>query len=140
MVNLIINAVFIGSLTVTAYRSVKSQTDSSPFYTSTNEHVSRYGVAISQDLLCPVCLKLHRRCKRPDQQSKIHYGDWVYIENVGLRCVNDIMNQMHKKRFDVWVADYDAEKDFDKKYRNLKLKVWLIKINEKQENKTVLFH
>lgn len=88
---LILVAVLIGKITVTSYRPLVNQTDSTPFQTSTGEQVRAGGCALSRDLLCGACRKLHHRCKHPEYDKKIHYGDWVYVEKYGYRQVNDIM-------------------------------------------------
>jgi len=116
----------IGSLIVTSYRSVKNQTDNTPFYTSTGEHVSSSGVAISQDMLCNTCLKLHKRCKHPNN-DRLHYGDFILIEDIGIKRINDVMNKRYKKRFDVWVSSLKEEHEFWKRYKNIKLRVYRIK-------------
>ncbi len=120
--NMALTLVLIGNLIVTSYRSVKNQTDASPFYTSTGERTSPDGVAISQDLLCPACKKLHARCKNPTGII-LHYGDWVYIKFVGLKRVNDVMNKRYKNRMDVWVETLAEEKKFHKQFGDVKLEV-----------------
>jgi 3D (Asp-Asp-Asp) domain-containing protein len=77
------------TLFVTAYRSVPEQTDDTPFITSIGEHVSKFGCAVSQDLLA---------------SGKVRYGDYICIE--GLKCclVNDTMALRNKNAVDVWVA------------------------------------
>lgn len=99
---------------MTAYRSVKAQTDSSPWITSIGERVHPHGVAISQDLL--------KRFGGP-----LNYGDLIYIEDVGFKIVNDVMNPRHKNRFDIWVATQDKEKEFHRKFKDRKLKIWIIR-------------
>lgn len=111
---------------VTAYRSVPNQTDSTPFHTSTGEHVSPYGVAVSQDLICPLCKRLKKRCGNPPDGSKVHYGDLVLIQGVGFKFVNDLMSERHRNRFDVWVATLRDEQAFHKRFKDKKLKVWRI--------------
>lgn len=135
--------VFIGSLTFTSYRSVSNQTDSTPFYTSTNERVHSGGVAVSQDRLCGACRKLHKRCKHPEYQFKVHYGDCLYLEGVGFKIVNDCMGRFSKyiirtkegikvlfKRqdnwLDVWVPTLMAEKEFHKTKGIHRYPVWRI--------------
>lgn len=116
-------AVLVGSLTVTSYRSVPQQTDNTPYHTSTGAHVEAGGVAVSRDLLCGACRKLHRRCQHPEYTKKIHYGDWLYISGYGFRFVNDCMSTTtdirvkgkRKKRLilnqiDIWVKSYQEEK------------------------------
>lgn len=121
--NMALILILLGTLQVTSYRSVTSQTDDSPYRTSTGERTSPDGVAVSQDLLCKDCLRLHTRCKCPIG-SKLHYGTWVYIEKVGLKRVNDVMNVRHKRRMDVWVRTLVEEKAFHKKFGRVKLKVY----------------
>lgn len=70
---------------------MKSQTDDTPLYTSTGQHVDTGGVAISRDLLCGACRKLHHRCAHPEYGKKLHYGDWIYIDGFGFRQIDDVM-------------------------------------------------
>lgn len=132
--------VLIGTMTVTSYISTPSQTDSTPWHTSTGERVSVRGVAISQDRLCAACRKLHKRCARPDNPTKIHYGDLLYIEDVGYRFVNDVMGKYsvtkdgkmivkHKQDnwLDVWVDGKKQERAFHKKNGIKQHKIYLIK-------------
>lgn len=144
---LILISVFLGNLTVTSYRSVPNQTDSSPFNTSTGEKVGVGGAAISQDILCGACRKLHKRCKHPEYPNKLHYGDTLYIKEIGFRVVNDCMGKvktykiktntgyrkMFKKQLqgvDIWVPFKEDEKAFHSKYGINHHEVWLIKIGE----------
>lgn len=133
---LIMISVFIGNLTVTSYRPVKEQTDSTPFNTSTTEYVRSGGVAVSRDLLCGACRKLHWRCKHPEYAKKIHYGDWLYVEDYGFRQVNDIMGEYRTSRvkgkkvktkitnqIDLFVWTYKEEKRVNVKRKN----VWVVK-------------
>jgi 3D (Asp-Asp-Asp) domain-containing protein len=115
--NLLIAAVLIGQLTPTAYRSVPSQTDDTPFHTSIGEHVHPHGVAVSRDLLA--------RWGGP-----LHYGDMVFVEGVGQKIVNDVMNERHKQRIDIWVNDLEGEKKFHAEFKNKKVRVWLIRAKE----------
>ena len=120
---LMLTAVIVGHLTVTSYQPIREQTDSTPFYTSTGEHVRAGGCAVSRDLLCPSCMKLHRRCKRANNLTKLHYGDWLYVERYGFRQVNDVMGEYTTQRIkgkitripirrhvDIFVWDYEQEK------------------------------
>lgn len=93
---------------------MKNQTDDSPNYTATGEKTCGHGIAISGDLL--------RKYGGP-----LEYGDVVYIEGIGFKIVNDTMNPRLKQRFDVWVATYKEEKEFDRLYRNKKFKMWIVK-------------
>lgn len=141
---LVIKCLLLGTLTVTSYRSVPNQTDSSPFNTSTGERVSRSGAAISQDRLCKACRKKHRRCDHPENSKVIHYGDCLYIEDVGFRIVNDCMGKvkhyriktkhgmkiLYKKQenwVDVWVPTYEDEHKFHRQNGIIQHKVWVIK-------------
>lgn len=87
--------VVLSTVTLTSYRSVPNQTDSSPFITSIGHHVHAYGAAVSQDLLA---------------SGEICYGDVVLIPGHGLRVINDTMNKRHKRWIDLWVATYAEEK------------------------------
>ncbi len=141
---LVLKCLFLGSLTVTSYRSVKNQTDDTPFNTSTGEHVSISGVAVSQDLLCGACKKLHRRCKHPEVLTKLHYGDCLYISDVGFRIINDTMGLVKHEKIktrngfkriytkqhdwlDIWVSSYKEEHQFHRRFGVSKHKVWLVK-------------
>lgn len=121
--NLVFVAVLIGELTVTSYRSIPAQTDSTPFRTSTNARVEPGGVAVSRDLLCGACRKLHGRCRHPEYAKKLHYGDWLYVDGYGFRFINDVMGKTsttkvngrrHKRiitnQIDIWVRSYKEEK------------------------------
>lgn len=101
----------LGNLTVTSYRSVPSQTDSSPYHTATGERVCKDGVAVSQDLL---------------KNGVVKYGDWLWIEGIGFKRVNDTMNPRHKLHIDVWVNSVKEEKAFHKKFKGGKVRVWRI--------------
>lgn len=95
---LILIAVLIGNLKVTSYRPIPAQTDSTPFRTSTDEKVRAGGVAVSRDLLCGGCRKLHHRCKHTEYSKKLHYGDWLYIDGFGYRQINDVMGAYSTQR------------------------------------------
>lgn len=121
MNELILIGLFVGNLTVTSYRSVPKQTDSTPYHTSTNEVVRKGGAAISRDLLCGACRKLHNRCLHPEVKGKVHYGDYVLVKYHGIFKINDCMglskyDKKTKKRYpiknsiDIWVSTYKEEK------------------------------
>lgn len=122
---MVLALIFMGNLQITSYRSVKNQTDDSPYFTSTGERTSPDGVAVSQDLLCKDCLRLHKRCGCPISKQ-LHYGDWVYIERIGLKRLNDVMAKRHKCRMDCWVRTLADEKAFHKKFGKMKLKVYKV--------------
>lgn len=131
------------SLTVTAYRSVRAQTDSSPYYTSTGEHVYAGGVAVSRDLLCGACRRLHRRCAHPEDKRHLHYGDELYVEGVGLEKINDVMGVYTSQRVngkvrripitkhaDIWVSSLREEKQFFRKHKFNPVRVWKLSTKE----------
>lgn len=122
MKSLMLISVFIGQFYVTSYRSVKEQTDDSPFYTANGDHVCRDGVAVSQDLL-----------KR--NGGPLDFGDLVYIEGIGIKRINDVMNSRYKNRFDVWVKTYSEEKAFDKAFHNKELAVFIVQFKEQSNER-----
>ena len=144
MNELALMVVFIGNLTVTSYRSVPQQTDSSPYHTSTGERVSLSGAAISQDLLCGACRKLYGRCRHPEYEKKIHYGDLLYSKIFGFRTISDCMGK-HSRRtvmtkngkktvfykqnmwVDIWVSDLKGESAFHKQHGIKQHEVYILK-------------
>lgn len=110
-------AMTIGVLPVTSYQSVTTQTDSTPNYTSINERTAVGGIAISQDMLCPLTKqkKLHPANKCVFSYSKLHYHDWLYVQGLGLYRVNDVMNPRHKRSVDIWVPSYEEERKIGKR-------------------------
>lgn len=132
----IITASYLQPLKVTSYQSIPAQTDSTPFQTSTGQRVHPHGVAISRDLLCGACKKLHKRCQHPEYEDKVHYGDWLLIEGIGLKNVNDCLapativsrtkSYRIEKQLDVWVSSLEEEQKHHKKFGFNKLKVWRI--------------
>lgn len=102
----------LGQFQITAYRSVPEQTDSSPFHTSIGEHVCGDGIAVSQDLIA---------------SGRVKYGDWLYVEEIGFKRVNDVMNKRHINRLDIWVPSWLEEHKFHQKFKQKKLKVWKVK-------------
>jgi 3D (Asp-Asp-Asp) domain-containing protein len=105
----LVKALFIGTLTLTSYRSVPEQTDSSPWITSNGQRVNENGVAVSQDM--------HKRFG-----GFLDYGDVIYIEGIGFKVVNDLMNPRHKKCIDIWVKSIKEEKIIGVQ----RVKVWII--------------
>jgi 3D (Asp-Asp-Asp) domain-containing protein len=97
---MIAHVILLGVLTVTSYRPVAQQTKpecTSRFNctTSIDDGVTKYGVAVSQDLL---------------KSGKVHYGDVLYVPGYGYRVVNDTMNARHKNRIDLMVFTHNEEK------------------------------
>lgn len=107
--------IVVGSMTVTSYRSVPEQTDSSPYITSIGEKVNKSGVAVSQDLL---------------KRGVLHYGDIIYIEGYGLKVVNDTMNPHMKNHVDIWVKTYKEEKSIGTRC------LTIYKLGKEQTNET----
>ncbi len=129
---------------MTAYQSTPSQTDSSPNYTSTGERTKHGGVAVSRDLLCGACRKLHKRCQHPEDARKIHYGDWLYVHGVGFLRANDVMGAYTTERvrgkrvripiknhIDVWVGSLAEEKAFHKKWGGQPVELYRVEVKEK---------
>ena len=108
--NLVLTALLIGNMTITAYRSIPRQTDASPWITSIGERVHPHGVAVSRDLLV-------------QNGGTLNYGDLVYVEGFGFKVVNDCMHKRHKQAIDIWVATYKEEKAI----RFKRGSVWLVK-------------
>lgn len=104
---MIFKAILLGVLTVTSYRPVASQTDSSPTWTSIGDRTTKFGCAVSQDLL---------------KSGAVHYGDVLYIEGYGKRVVNDTMNKRHTNHVDLLVFTHGEEKVIGTRH----LKVYLI--------------
>ncbi len=114
----ILTALYIGTMTLTSYRSVPNQTDSSPMFTSIGHHVNPYGAAVSRDLLA---------------SGKACYGDILVIQDtkskeVWHKVVNDCMNQRHRTSVDMWVATYPEEKLIGRR----KAAMWVLKSNARQ--------
>lgn len=127
---ILIIGVLVGQLTITSYQSVPSQTDSTPLHTSTREHVFTGGVAVSRNLLCLACRRLHKRCERPESASRLHYGQYVFIDGFGIYKINDAMGETAmdrktKKRrpivnaVDIWVGSYSEEKEIGTQFKNV---------------------
>ncbi len=129
MKELILTAILIAKLTVTSYRPVKEQTDDSPYHTSTGQKVRAGGCAISRDLLCGACRRLHRRCKHPEYAKRIHYGAWLYIDGYGYRQVNDVMGATQRNgkkgriaitnQIDIFVERWSEEHSVGVKHLNV---------------------
>lgn len=101
---MLIETLVLGSMMVTAYRSVPEQTDASPFITSIGHHTHPYGCAASQDLLA---------------SGRVKYGDYLVIQGVGSCVVNDTTNARHTNLIDVWVESYEQEKALKPAFRQV---------------------
>jgi 3D (Asp-Asp-Asp) domain-containing protein len=101
---MLIETLVLGSMYVTAYRSVPEQTDDSPFITSIGHHTHPYGCAVSQDLLA---------------SGAVRYGDFLIIEGSGTCVVNDTTHERHSRLVDRWVSTYEEEKALKPSYRKV---------------------
>jgi 3D (Asp-Asp-Asp) domain-containing protein len=111
---MLIEAVLLGTMTVTSYRALPAQTKSTCIdrhhcETSIGENVSELGVAVSPDLLT---------------SGRVHYHDCVYIPGIGYRIVNDTTNQRLYNHIDVFVYEAYEEKKFGVR----RLKAWVIQL------------
>lgn len=109
---MIIEALLIGTMTVTSYRAIPQQTKPEctgrhHCETSINENVSELGAAVSQDLLA---------------SGKVRYRDVLFIPGVGYRIVNDCTNSRLHNTVDVFVYTRQQERTFGVKH----LRVWVI--------------
>lgn len=87
--------VLLGTMSITSYRPVPAQTDHTPTITSIGDRTTKYGVAVSQDLL---------------ESGEVRYGDVLRVEGLGLRVVNDCMARRHKRSVDLLVLTHAEEK------------------------------
>jgi 3D (Asp-Asp-Asp) domain-containing protein len=113
--------VWLGSMTATAYQPIPSQTDNSPTWTSEGDRTTKYGVAVSRDLL---------------RSGEIRYGDVLKIEGIGLRVVNDCMAERHKRRVDVLVYTHAEEKRVGVRVRQ----IWRIRNGNGKREKVETWH
>lgn len=92
---MLIKLILLGTLQLTSYRPIPEQTDDSPTYTSIGDRTTKFGCAVSQDLL---------------KTGLVAYGDILYIPGYGYRVVNDTMNIRHKNHVDLLVFTHNEEK------------------------------
>lgn len=92
---MLIKLVLLGTMTLTSYQAVESQTDDSPTWTSIGDRTTKFGCAVSQDLL---------------RNGLVNYGDILYIPGYGFRVVNDTMNKRHTNHVDLLVFTHAEEK------------------------------
>ncbi len=110
---MVVTALLIGILTVTSYRAVPEQTkpgctSRNNCHTSIDDGLTKFGVAVSQDLLA---------------KGVVHYGDIVYIPGYGYRVINDCMGLKNKQAIDLFVFTKAQEKAVGTRH----LKVYLVK-------------
>lgn len=117
MMDTAILIVFLGVMPTTSYRPIPSQTDDSPTWTSNGDRTTKYGVAVSQDLL---------------ESGEIRYGDVLKIEGIeGLRVVNDCMARRHRRSVDILVLTHAEEKRIGTR----RCKVWRIRNGDDKQLK-----
>lgn len=92
---MLIKLILLGTMTLTSYRPIAEQTDSSPTYTSIGDRTTKFGCAVSQDML---------------KSGLVSYGDVLYIPGYGYRIVNDTMNARHRNHVDLLVNTHEEEK------------------------------
>lgn len=97
---MIAKAILLGVLTVTSYRPVPEQTKPECVNryrctTSIDDGVTKFGVAVSQDML---------------KDGRVHYGDVLWIDGYGYRIVNDCMGPRHRNAIDLMVLTREEEK------------------------------
>ncbi len=109
---MLIEAVLIGTMTITSYRAVPAQTKPTcksrdACHTSIDENVNELGCAVSQDLLA---------------SGKVHYHDVLWIPGAGYRIVFDTMHPRIHNSIDVFVYSRAEEVKFGVKH----LRVWVV--------------
>lgn len=97
----------LGVLTLTSYRPVASQTDSSPTWTSIGDRTTMFGCAVSPDLLA---------------SGQVKYGDILFVTGYGYRVVNDTMAPRMTKHVDLLVFTREAERRIGTRH----VKVYLV--------------
>ena len=106
---MITKLVLLGMLQVTSYRPIPAQTkpecrNRHACETSIGDGITRYGVAVSQDLL---------------ESGVVHYGDVLYVEDYGWRIVNDAMGPKARNAIDLMVFTRDEEKAVGVRHLNV---------------------
>ena len=114
---MLIKLIVLGTLTITSYQPVESQTDDSPTWTSIGDRTTKFGCAVSQDLL---------------KDGLVSYGDILYVPGWGFRVVNDTMAARHTKHVDLLVFTHAEEKHVG--VRHLKV----FKVSQPMEDTNVL--
>lgn len=92
--------VLLGTMTVTSYQPLPAQTKPEckgrfSCTTSIDDGITRYGAAVSQDLL---------------KSGAVHYGDVLMVPGLGYRVVNDTMNSRLKNTVDLMVFTKNEER------------------------------
>ncbi len=86
-------------LTVTAYTPDSGETDSSPFITASNNRVREGILAVSRDLY----------------RKGWSFGKKVYIVNVGVFTIDDLLSERARNQVDVFMFDKDKAIQFGRK-------------------------
>jgi len=89
----------ITNATVTAYTPSKEECDNDPEITASMRKVKPGTVAVSHDLF----------------KSGWVFGKKIYIENLGIFEINDLMNRRWNKRIDIVMFDKKQARKFGKK-------------------------
>ena len=110
---MIVKLVLLGTLQITSYRPIAAQTkpectSRDHCRTSIDDGITRFGLAVSQDML---------------KDGRIHYGDAIYIEGYGWKIVNDCMNIRHHNSVDMMVMTKAEERAVGVRH----LKVWIVR-------------
>ncbi len=114
---LLIVAIFVGNMNVTAYQPLIEQTDSSPCITANGKPVHMDGIAISRDL--------HVRWG-----GDLDFGDALYVQDIGIKIINDVMNSRFRHSVDIFVWTQAEEAKIWRKYGKRKMKVWKIETKD----------
>lgn len=93
-------------VTVTAYSPRESETDSTPFITASNGQVRPGIVAVSRDLF----------------ESGWVFGKKVYIKNMGVFIIDDLMAESKREQLDIFMYDSNQALHFGVK----KMEVFLL--------------
>ncbi len=106
----------VATVTLTSYQPIATQTDDSPTWTSEGDRTTKYGVAVSQDML---------------KDGRVKYGDILIIEGMKQpRVVNDCMNKRYKNRIDVLVFTTKEEHSIGTRHN---VKVWRLIYEQKEK-------
>lgn len=106
-------AVYIATVTPTAYQPIPAQTDNTPLIAANGKMVHSDGIAVSRDL--------HKRWG-----GQLDFGDLVYIEGIGYKIVNDTMNERHRNAIDILVRTHREEAAFWKQWKGKEVKLWKV--------------
>ena len=102
--------ILLGVLTVTSYRPIRAQTDDSPTWTSIGDRTTKFGIAVSQDLL---------------RSGEVKYGDILCVSGYPCRIVNDAMGPKARRAVDMLVFTKQEERAIGVKH----LKVYRVGVN-----------